>query len=46
MVVGDNFSLDIESALKLNWRAILIDHFGDKPDRKSINDFREILKLV
>lgn len=46
MVVGDNFSVDIEPALKLNWKGVLVDHFGRKLNGKSINDFRKILKLT
>lgn len=45
LYVGDNYELDIEPAMKLNWNTVHVNHFKDT-SMQTVNDFRKLLEIV
>ena len=46
LFVGDRPKWDIDGPTAVGMQAILIDRYGDYPDRQSIKDLRELLAIV
>jgi putative hydrolase of the HAD superfamily len=45
LFIGDDMELDIIPAKKLGWKTILIDHFNQYPDEKSVKNLKEVVEI-
>jgi FMN phosphatase YigB (HAD superfamily) len=46
VMVGDTVEDDVEGALAVGMRAVLVDREGRYPERESIDDLRALLNVI